>query len=57
MFGGLIFLLNGHMCCGVRNTELLLRLSPEGAGEALRPAAYTSAGPYGQASEIVDLRE
>jgi TfoX/Sxy family transcriptional regulator of competence genes len=26
MFGGLAFLLNGHMCCAVRKQELLIRL-------------------------------
>ncbi len=40
MFGGLVFLLNGNMCCGVRNTELMLRLSNEGAEEVVqRPHA------------------
>ena len=40
MFGGLVFMLNGNMCCGVRNTELMLRLSNEGAEEvAQRPHA------------------
>lgn len=29
MFGGLVFMLNGNMCCGVRNTDLMLRLSDE----------------------------
>jgi hypothetical protein len=48
MFGGLIFLLNGHMCCGVRNTELLLRLSPEGAGEALRRPHTRPLDPTGR---------
>ena len=33
MFGGLVFMLNGNMCCGVRNTELMLRLSNELAAE------------------------
>lgn len=35
MFGGLVFMIDGNMCCGVRNTELLLRLSNDGASEAL----------------------
>ena len=29
MFGGLAFMVNGHMCCGVFNTDLVLRLAPE----------------------------
>ena len=29
MFGGLAFMVNGHMCCGVFKTDLVLRLAPE----------------------------
>jgi TfoX/Sxy family transcriptional regulator of competence genes len=36
MFGGLAFMLRGHMCCGVVGDELMLRLDPELAAEALR---------------------
>lgn len=36
MFGGLCFLLNGNMCCGVVHDELVLRLGPEGAPQALQ---------------------
>ncbi len=36
MFGGLAFLLNGNMCCGVVKQDLVLRLGKEGAEEALR---------------------
>jgi TfoX/Sxy family transcriptional regulator of competence genes len=36
MFGGLCFLLNGNMCCGVIHDELVLRLGPEGAPQALQ---------------------
>lgn len=36
MFGGLAFLVNGNMCCGVHGDELILRLAPEQAEEALR---------------------
>jgi TfoX/Sxy family transcriptional regulator of competence genes len=46
MFGGLVFMVNGHMCCGVRETDLLLRLTPEQAATALlephtRPMRFT----------------
>jgi len=34
MFGGLAFLLNGHMCCGVVGDEIMVRVGP---------AAYPSA--------------
>jgi TfoX/Sxy family transcriptional regulator of competence genes len=36
MFGGLAFMLNGNMCCGVLQSELVLRLGPENADKALR---------------------
>ena len=29
MFGGLAFMLNGNMCCGVDKTNLMLRVGPE----------------------------
>ena len=36
MFGGLAFMVNGRMCCGVLKTDLVLRLTPEEAAAALR---------------------
>jgi len=36
MFGGVAFLVNGHMACGVQGSALVLRLGPEGAAAALR---------------------
>src|SRR5215469_1434096 len=36
MFGGLAFMVNGRMCCGVLKTDLVLRLTPEEADAALR---------------------
>jgi len=46
MFGGLTFMVRGHMCCGVQADELILRLGPAGADEALasphaRPMDFT----------------
>jgi TfoX/Sxy family transcriptional regulator of competence genes len=35
MFGGLAFLLNGNMCCGVVGDELMVRVGPEQYGAAL----------------------
>jgi TfoX/Sxy family transcriptional regulator of competence genes len=35
MFGGLTFMLAGNMCCGVNGSELILRLGPEAADQAL----------------------
>lgn len=36
MFGGAVFLLDGHMLVGVWKDSLIARLGPEGAEEALR---------------------
>jgi TfoX/Sxy family transcriptional regulator of competence genes len=36
MFGGLAFMVNGHMCCGVLKTDLVLRLTQEEAAASLR---------------------
>ena len=46
MFGGLAFMLDGHMCCGVVGDELMLRLGADGADAALershvRPMDFT----------------
>ena len=35
MFGGLAFMVGGHMCCGVLGERLMLRLGEEGAARAL----------------------
>ena len=36
MFGGLAFMVNGNMCCGITGEDLMLRLGPETADEVLR---------------------
>jgi len=36
MFGGLAFLIDGHMCCGIVKSDLVLRLTPEQAAVSLR---------------------
>ncbi|MCA9290102.1 MAG: TfoX/Sxy family protein [Phycisphaerales bacterium] len=46
MFGGVCFTINGHMCCGIANTDLVLRLGGAGAADALdephtRPMDFT----------------
>jgi TfoX/Sxy family transcriptional regulator of competence genes len=46
MFGGLAFMVGGHMACGIVSDELMLRLGAEGADEALdrphtRPMDFT----------------
>jgi len=35
MFGGIAFLLNGNMCCGVHKDEMIVRLAPEDTDKAL----------------------
>ena len=39
MFGGLSFLVNGNMCCGVMGPDLLARVGPQAAGRALAQPA------------------
>jgi len=41
MFGGVAFLLNGNMCCGVHGDEMIVRLDPEETEETLaRPHTH-----------------
>ena len=35
MFGGLAFMVNGNMCCGIVRDELMVRVGPDGHDEAL----------------------
>jgi TfoX/Sxy family transcriptional regulator of competence genes len=46
MFGGIAFMVRGHMCCGVMRDQLMLRLGPDEAPRALdqphaRPMDFT----------------
>lgn len=46
MFGGISFMLGGNMCCGVVNTDLVVRVSPEDYEKTLdephtRPMDFT----------------
>jgi TfoX/Sxy family transcriptional regulator of competence genes len=36
MFGGLAFLVRGHMCCGVIGDRLMVRVGPDAYEKALR---------------------
>jgi len=36
MFGGLSFLLNGNLCCGVIGDEMIVRVGPEASDSALQ---------------------
>jgi TfoX/Sxy family transcriptional regulator of competence genes len=38
MVGGLSFLINGNMCCGITGTALMVRVGADGREEALREA-------------------
>jgi len=35
MFGGLAFMVRGHMCCGIVGAELMVRVGPQGYESAL----------------------
>lgn len=35
MFGGLTFMVGGHMCCGIVGDELMVRVGPDRYDEAL----------------------
>lgn len=46
MFGGLAFMIDGHMCCGIVGSDLMLRLGHDGTEAALerrhvRPMDFT----------------
>ncbi len=41
MFGGIAFMLNGHMACGVNQKDLVLRLGEERTAKALSEEPYT----------------
>jgi TfoX/Sxy family transcriptional regulator of competence genes len=46
MFGGLAFMINGHMCCGVVGEDLVVRVGPKAHEQALsqphaRPMDFT----------------
>ncbi|MFQ5443662.1 MAG: TfoX/Sxy family protein [Nitrospinales bacterium] len=41
MFGGIAFVFNGHMACGVNQKDLVLRLGEERTAKALRGEPYT----------------
>ena len=35
MFGGVAFMVRGHMCCGVAREDLMVRVGPDAYGDAL----------------------
>jgi hypothetical protein len=59
MLGGVAYLLNGHMCCGVRDELLLLHLGEERAGRSVkephvREIDFTAKAIKGMVSVTVD---
>jgi TfoX/Sxy family transcriptional regulator of competence genes len=36
MFGGLAFMVNGHMCCGISGQDLMVRVGPDIFEQALK---------------------
>jgi TfoX/Sxy family transcriptional regulator of competence genes len=38
MFGGIAFMVKGHMCCGIASDDLMLRVGSERAQELLKEA-------------------
>jgi TfoX/Sxy family transcriptional regulator of competence genes len=42
MFGGLAFLMNGHMFCGVVKADLIVRLGEEAAASAFKRHALNA---------------
>lgn len=55
MFGGLTFMVGGHMCCGVTGDDLMVRLEPAAAEAALaepgvRPMDFTGRPLKGSSS-------
>ena len=59
MFGGVAYLLNGHMCCGVRDELLLLHLGEERAARSIaephvREINFTAMAIKGIVSITVD---
>jgi TfoX N-terminal domain len=57
MFGGLAFMVNGRMCCGVLKTDLVLRPHAGTSRCFPVPTSYQTDGLHRQADEINDLRE
>ena len=56
MFGGLAFMLGGHMFCGVVKDTLMVRLGPEGADRALGQPHVRADGLHRAAHERHGLR-
>jgi len=36
MFGGLTFMVSGHMCCGVQDNRIMVRVGPDAYDKSLR---------------------
>ncbi len=56
MFGGLVFMVNGRMCCGIIKNDLMLACGAVQTAEDAREAAYTRHGLHWTEIERDDLR-
>ncbi len=67
MFGGLSFLVNGHMCCGIVGDDLVVRVGPDAydkaltkkgarpmdfTGRAMKGMVYVDRSGYGRAASL-----
>jgi TfoX/Sxy family transcriptional regulator of competence genes len=67
MFGGIAFMLNGNMCCGVVDDRIVLRLGKDGSdtalkephievmdftGRPIRSMVYLSPGGYAREADL-----
>ena len=48
MFGGIAFLVNGNICCGVHGRAMIVRLDPEKTGRALLEPHVSPFEPTGR---------
>lgn len=55
MFGGLSFFVNGHMCCGVSGSNLVIRTGPDNFDEALSRPPCSPDGFHGASDERIRL--
>ena len=56
MFGGLAFMLDGNMCCGIVGDKLMLRLGADLAAECARAATRGADGLHRQTDDRHGLR-
>ncbi len=55
MFGGLAFMVRGHMCCGAMGDEMMVRVGPDQYEECLAQPSRPQDGFHRQADAWHDL--